>query len=174
MEIVLKKKNASIWIIQVDHVSGECLGAAFEKIMDLGAQNVQIIPSVTKKGRPGHLMFIDIPDSAAGARVERYITQELHISGYHRLATEHFYTSTTFVEGDVIIEGNGRTIVCKARLKAIGIPEDKGFPRIEQDSALSIQREIEKEFGKVLSLRHITATVESAVHQGLEKMIIRI
>ena len=47
----------------VDDVTGEVLGFLVEKLMDLGAMDVSILPSVMKKNRPGHLIKVICDES---------------------------------------------------------------------------------------------------------------
>jgi uncharacterized protein (TIGR00299 family) protein len=42
----------------VDDVSGETLGYAIERLLQAGAKDVSIIPTTTKKNRPGHLVSV--------------------------------------------------------------------------------------------------------------------
>ena len=53
-------------LVQIDDRSGEVLGNALEELMSLGARNVQLLSSVTKKGRPGHVLLIDLEPAAEG------------------------------------------------------------------------------------------------------------
>ena len=48
---------------QVDDVSGELLGEFIRRVEALGARNVQIVSSITKKGRPGYIVYVDVPES---------------------------------------------------------------------------------------------------------------
>ena len=54
------EKNTQILYVQVDRVDGEAAGYLIEEIYAAGAGNVQLIPSLTKKGRPGYILFIDV------------------------------------------------------------------------------------------------------------------
>ena len=47
------EKKSRLILAQVDHLSGELLGFAIGRIMELGAGNVQLIPTITKKTGPG-------------------------------------------------------------------------------------------------------------------------
>lgn len=42
----------------VDDVSGETLGYLIERLMSEGAKDVTILPTITKKNRPGHLISV--------------------------------------------------------------------------------------------------------------------
>lgn len=42
----------------LDNVTGEVLGHSFKSLMDAGALDVIIIPTITKKNRPGHLLRV--------------------------------------------------------------------------------------------------------------------
>ncbi|MCL5024568.1 MAG: DUF111 family protein, partial [Nitrospirae bacterium] len=53
-------KESRLLFAQVDHVSGEVTGFAIGKIMEPGANNVRLIPTVTKKNRPAEPLSVDI------------------------------------------------------------------------------------------------------------------
>ncbi len=46
-------------MVNVDDVVGESVPYIIEKLMDLGAEGVHAIPTITKKGRPGFVFLID-------------------------------------------------------------------------------------------------------------------
>jgi uncharacterized protein (DUF111 family) len=73
---------------QVDDVPGELLGEFIERAERLGARNVQIVPSITKKNRPGYLIYVDIP-AHLEAEMAVLLGGELGTWGYRVLAAEH-------------------------------------------------------------------------------------
>jgi len=54
----LPKGSVSVLETSVDDVSGEVLGYTLEKLYQKGAKDVQIIPTITKKNRPGHIIKV--------------------------------------------------------------------------------------------------------------------
>lgn len=54
----LEHENVSILETNVDDVSGEVLGHVFRGLINSGARDVSILPTVTKKNRPGHLLRV--------------------------------------------------------------------------------------------------------------------
>lgn len=54
----MEQENVSILETNVDDVSGEVLGHIFEGLIKRGARDVSIIPTITKKNRPGHLLRV--------------------------------------------------------------------------------------------------------------------
>ncbi|MCK5418002.1 MAG: DUF111 family protein, partial [Desulfobacterales bacterium] len=56
------QKKSRLIFAQIDHIPGDVLGFAMERLMELGAKNVQLIPTITKKNRPGNIMIIDVDD----------------------------------------------------------------------------------------------------------------
>ena len=68
----IHSKDGLVFMVQADHLSGECVGQAIGHLYTAGAANVQVVPAITKKNRPSYLFFIDCrPDSAD--RVEEAI-----------------------------------------------------------------------------------------------------
>jgi hypothetical protein len=54
----MKMETVATLETDVDDVSGEVLGYLLEKLYDEGALDVQILPTVTKKNRPGYVIFV--------------------------------------------------------------------------------------------------------------------
>lgn len=75
-------------LVQIDDRSGEVLGDAVTELMSLGARNVQLLSSHTKKGRPGCLMLIDL-DESLEQQVAVFIAAELGAWGYHVVQSDH-------------------------------------------------------------------------------------
>lgn len=84
-------------LVQIDDRSGEVLGAALEELAALGARNVQLLSSQTKKGRPGRVLLLDLPDELE-PEVAAYLGTELGAWGYHVLAAEHRHFDITYRE----------------------------------------------------------------------------
>ena len=71
-------------LVQIDDRSGEVLGHALDELMAMGARNVQLLSSHTKKGRPGNVLLIDLEDGLE-PEVAVYLAAELGAWGYHAL-----------------------------------------------------------------------------------------
>ena len=78
------KNNGLLILAQADHLTGEELGFAIERIMVWGANNVYAFPGTTKKNRPGCLLLIDI-NPAKESKWIKLMAEELPfmvITGY--------------------------------------------------------------------------------------------
>lgn len=166
------KKQSAIWIVQTDHLSGESLGLVIETLLDLGAKNVHIIPTITKKNRPGHVMFIDITNEESQKKIEKYLVEDLGIYGHHRIVTEHHYAATQVVERPVTVQTPKEAINLTVKLKIMNSASEAGFPRIEHDSLVAVQRELMTACGARVSMREIASVAESSVRQGLNEIFI--
>jgi uncharacterized protein (DUF111 family) len=95
-------KSHILLLVQVDHLSGEVLGYLIDCFYKAGAKNVQIIPSITKKNRPGNIILIDInPDNLDS--VEEIIVKESGSSGWHRIDTRHCYVPVDKIYREITI-----------------------------------------------------------------------
>jgi uncharacterized protein (DUF111 family) len=95
-------------LAQIDDRSGEVLGHALEELMRMGARNVQLLASVTKKGRPGNVLLVDL-DPSLEVEVAGYLAVELGAWGYQVLAAEHRHFDTRMQERAVTVECGGRS-----------------------------------------------------------------
>ncbi len=73
---------------QVDDASGELLGRFARQLEEIGVRNVQILSSLTKKGRPGHVLLIDLAAELED-RVAVALASELGVGGYRLLRADH-------------------------------------------------------------------------------------
>ena len=55
---VWKVIDVSLLETNLDNVTGELMGHIFNVLMKYGARDVSIIPTITKKNRPGHLLRV--------------------------------------------------------------------------------------------------------------------
>ncbi|RJP21146.1 MAG: DUF111 family protein [Candidatus Abyssobacteria bacterium SURF_5] len=88
------KKNGMLILAQVDHLTGEELGYAIDQIIARGAENVYVLPGITKKSRSGCLLLLDI-DPAKEADWASFLAEEFSIFGYHQIQTCHYCTPQT-------------------------------------------------------------------------------
>lgn len=54
----LERETITTLETNIDDVSGEVLGYLLEKLYEEGALDVQIMPTITKKNRPGYMIFV--------------------------------------------------------------------------------------------------------------------
>ena len=79
---------ALLIMVQVDDASGEVLQDVAERLHATGARNVQILASLGKKGRPAHVLLIDVPAHKED-EVAALLAAELGVWGYRVLESRH-------------------------------------------------------------------------------------
>ena len=103
-------------LVQIDDRSGEVLGHALDELMAMGARNVQLLSSHTKKGRPGNVLLIDL-ESELEPEVAVYLAAELGAWGYHVLEARHRHFDVERHERLVAVVCGGQrrrfTLLCK-------------------------------------------------------------
>ncbi|MCL2157238.1 MAG: nickel pincer cofactor biosynthesis protein LarC [Methanobrevibacter sp.] len=57
-ENIIETQFIEVLETNIDHLSGETIGFLFEKLMNMGARDVAIVPIIMKKNRPGHLLKV--------------------------------------------------------------------------------------------------------------------
>ena len=96
-------------LVQIDDRSGEELREGLEGLMDAGVRNYQVLSSLTKKGRPGFVLLLDL-DSDIEGEVMTYLS-EFHRDGgtvvvvtHEELAEQHaqrtIHLTSGRIEGD--------------------------------------------------------------------------
>lgn len=152
-------KPGRLLVAQVDHASGEVLGFALGKIMEIGARNVHLIPTVTKKNRPGHIIVIDTDESCEPA-IGRFLAGELKVTGYHRIETSHIFERVSFVTKTVTIEALGRSLSLECDAKLIGDDQQPLASDIEHERIVQVQKEIRERLGVQVSLDTLRTMIE--------------
>jgi uncharacterized protein (TIGR00299 family) protein len=80
--------KVSILETNVDNVTGEVLGHTFQNLMTAGALDVTVIPTVSKKNRPGHLLRVITKPENSG-KVSEAIIRETGTLGVRVLPYVH-------------------------------------------------------------------------------------
>jgi len=163
------KKSAALILVQVDHLTGEFLGAAREQLAAKGVINVQMLSCLTKKARPGHILLIDAPEERI-EEVEAYLVKDLGVSGWHRIPTEHVYVATQIIEKKLIF----RTDSADVEIDVFGkkIKEAQVHIRPEHESCVQVQKKLYQEFNCKIPLRELEKKIAEALNsQGTEFVI---
>lgn len=103
-------KDWKILLVQTDNLTGEVIGSAISELYQAGASNVQVISTITKKNRPGHLITIDVRPDYLDA-VEKAVIGSLGVSGWQCVDSVHRHLATQQVnrEVDVYVKGHSIT-----------------------------------------------------------------
>jgi uncharacterized protein (DUF111 family) len=164
----MKKKRARLLFAQVDHVSAEVTGFALGQIMELGARNVQLISTITKKNRPGSVFIIDTDDGHEEA-IALFLARELKVSGYHRIDTLHLFQQVSYEQRDLLVAVNGkkRTITCD--VKVVGDPAEPLSIDVEHDALVTVQKLLKKK-NRDLSLGELRTAIESKLRKSKKRI----
>ena len=152
-------KPGRLLLAQVDDVSGEIIGFFINQVLDKGARNVQVIPTLTKKNRPGYILLVDVEPSAE-EHIGVFMARELGVAGYHILDTEHAYCRVSFATTTIEFRHEGKAFCHDCLLKLIG-PADKPLHvKVEYDELVSARKAVEREFGLDLVLDDLKKQIE--------------
>ncbi len=154
-------KKGLLFLVQIDHLSGEIIGDVIDSFYEVGAKNVQVLSAITKKNRPGYLMLIDGTESTASA-IEEIIVEECGSSGWHRIDTCHRHTDLKYLAKAVQISVGEASFSFTLRGKQIA--DDSQMIRPEYDSCAALQAELKK-YGKSVSFRRLQAMLASVFRE---------
>lgn len=144
-ESPIKTDKVSILETNLDNITGEILGHSFNSLMDAGALDVTVIPTLTKKNRPGHLLRV-ITKPKDSAKVSEAIIRETGTLGVRMIP----YVHRNIAERKIIpVEMNIAGIEVKIGIKVGMIGEEIISIAPEYDDA----QEISKKTG--ISLKNI-------------------
>jgi uncharacterized protein (DUF111 family) len=153
------EKEGRLLFAQTDNTSGELTGFAVGKIMELGAHNVQLMATITKKNRPGNIIIIDT-DAEHEGEIALFLTRELKVTGYHRISTSHIFHEVTFAKKNLSITTHGKTVSVECAIKLIGDPAKPLSADIEHDVLVEIQRLVRENLDCPVSLHELRTLIE--------------
>jgi len=110
------EKEGLLMLVQLDHLTGEDIGWAMEANGLTGIRNRNLISTLTKKGRMGHLLLLDV-DPEAEVDVGRFLFDSLMTHGYHRIETRHVHRCTVIRKVRVIVKQKEVQFSFDVRLK---------------------------------------------------------
>jgi len=84
----LVKEQIEVIETNVDDVTGEVLGNLIDRLIELGAKDVCVIPATMKKGRSGHIIKV-ISESKDTSNIARKIMEETGSLGVRVMPTKH-------------------------------------------------------------------------------------
>lgn len=155
------KKSTSLILVQVDHLTGEFLGAAREQLAAKGVVNVQMLPSLTKKSRPGNVLLIDAPHETI-EEVEAYLVKDLGVSGWHRIPTEHVHVGTEIIVKKLKFQTGSADFNIEVFGKKIS--DVDVYIRPEHESCVLVKKKIDQESNCKIPLRELEKKITEALN----------
>ncbi len=158
-------------LTQIGHLSGEEIGWAMAALDMEGIYNRNIIPTLTKKGRVGNIILLEI-DPAKEKRIGSFLSETLNTHGYHKIKTTHVHYETLIKEITVIIEHEKKIVRTKVRMKR---RKNKvtGQYFVESDDLFAIEQIISEKFGFPVSLKRLRQLIEHSFETKGEPIRIR-
>jgi hypothetical protein len=138
-------KNArldSVTILEtnVDDISGEVLAHVIDKIMANGAKDVSVIQTITKKGRPSHMISV-ICDSDSVSQLLNLLVSETGTLGVRIRTSDRFLVPRQTITMKVKINNKIFTLRCK-----VAIADSHRQFKVEYDDIKSISEKLALSF----------------------------
>ncbi len=148
-------------LAQVDDCSGEVLGEALQQLVALGVRNVQLLSSVTKKGRPGNVLLLDF-DRDLESQVALFLAAELGVWGYHVLEATHQHFDVSLEERQLHVISGDHSRTFTARCKFFRRQNELLRVKLEHADAVEIAGFVSAS-GRHCSLSNVRGRVEQEV-----------
>lgn len=145
--------NVVVLETNVDDVSGEVIGQTIDVLFEKGAKDVSIIPTMTKKGRPGQIIkVISSPEDAQ--RLARMLIDETGSLGVRLIPTSRLILKRETDTIKITIGNNSYDLRIKiakdTRGKIVQMkPEFEDLKRIAKETNLPLREVIAKIFKKL-------------------------
>jgi hypothetical protein len=167
------QKKSKLIFVQIDQIRGDVLGFAIERLMELGAKNVQLMPTITKKSRPGNIMIIDVDDQNEEV-VAEFLAKELNVPGYHRIDTQHIFHNISFAKKNLTISASGVILKTSCEIKLMGDPLNPVSVSVEHDFLVGIQKLLLDKSNHYMSLNELRKIIESKLRDPGDEVMIEL
>ena len=155
----LDRDHVSILETNLDNVTGELMGHIFKVLLKYGAKDVSIIPTITKKNRPGHLLRVIAKPEDCDI-ISEVIIRETGTLGVRIIPYVHRnITSRKIIP--VQLDINGKTVEIRIKIGTIGNEIISIKPEYEDVLKVSDERE--------LPLKDVMAAAKEVVMKDLKK-----
>jgi uncharacterized protein (TIGR00299 family) protein len=124
----------------LDDVTGEVLGYLIERLMEVGALDVSVLPALMKKGRPGHVIRV-IAREKDLERLAGMIMAETGSLGLRVFPSLHRYTAER-EEKLVRIEVKGRSYQVALKVNKFGGSILKAKPEYEDCRRIALEADV--------------------------------
>jgi len=151
--------TGKILLVQVDHVAGDMMGFAINRLIELGAKNVQLLQAITKKNRPSYVLLIDLPADKLNP-VSSFLASELGVWGYHIMDTKHIHFDISFSEKTLLLKGAQKHEKLLFKVKHISNQDELISKTIEHDFLILLNKLI-REQGYFISINALRSTIEA-------------
>ena len=158
---------------QVDSVPGDSMAYAMTSLYDAGAHNVNLVPSLTKKGRPGYLLIIDASIKAQ-SKIEDILVAELGLLGWRLLASQHVSLKVEVGETDLVLEVQGKSLPLKVPVKRVRNSDGRPIESIDYQFCVEVKRRLWDELSTDITLRELRTLLWSAVIRGENRVTLDI
>ncbi|MHA2314457.1 MAG: nickel pincer cofactor biosynthesis protein LarC2 [Candidatus Hermodarchaeia archaeon] len=148
-------------VAALDDVSGETVAYVIDKLLEKGANNVHVSQTVTKKGRPGLLFFIDVDEENLEIISEVIMTQ-LGSTGYNVIDTTHVHTDNKVSKRKVIIRSKQESFEDTVSITSSYSSKGK-LVKInpESEDLVKIIKRVNKKFGIHLTFRELKKKIQN-------------
>ena len=155
----LSRDGIRVLETNVDDVTPEILGGLQERLAEVGARDVTIVPTTMKKSRPGHLIRVIVkPDDVE--RVARRLAAETGTLGIRETAATHRWIADRSIERvAVALDGKTHEIAVKVAADDAGTVYDVSA---EYDDCASAAAETDR------PIREIQRCAEAAYRERTE------
>jgi len=156
-------------MVQVDDATGEVLQDVCEQLHRAGARNVQLLASLGKKGRPAHVLLIDV-DAALEDDVALLLGTELGAWGYRVLESRHRHFDIRLGRRPLRLQLGAAVEAFELGCKEIRAGDRLLAIKVEHDH-LVVLRERFAAAGTPVALRTLKAALETALRASSDGVI---
>lgn len=137
---LVEQNTITILETNIDTLSGEILGNLYDKLLDEGARDVTITPTIMKKNRPAHIVKV-ISRNDDAEHLVRVLMEETGTLGVRMLP--HIHRGVAIRENVVHnVEINGETERVRFKIGEIGSKVIKCSPEYDDLKKISLKTNI--------------------------------
>jgi hypothetical protein len=131
----------------IDDVSGEVIGNLVDKIMSIGAKDITVVPGITKKNRPTHIVSV-ICDSESVSNILETLVSETGTMGVRIRTSSRYVVPRVIVTVPVTICEKNFVVKCKV----VKVGDDVKHFKVESSDIKSIADSLSQPFKEINDL----------------------
>ena len=151
-------------LAQVDDASGEVLEDTAKHLHEAGALSLQILASLGKKGRPGHVLLIDVAADKED-QIALLLGTELGVWGYRVLESRHRHFDIRVESKPLTVHVNGTTLAIQIGCKTIARDGELLAIKAEHDHLVQLRDRL-LALGMSVPLRRLRTLLEREIWTG--------
>lgn len=169
--MLTSKKDNNLIVTVIDRITGEEIPHFIDSLIEKGAKNVNLIPSIGKKGRSVYVAVIDVSPEDKKKIIETLVFKS-RITGWNNISCQHEYIHVEEYCLSLAIQLYNKTIGLDVPFKLVKETDDNMI-LLENDYCFELYKKLAIRNEK-LSIYELKERITSKIRDTLEQEELKI